>query len=353
MYYTRWGGNTFYFGPDKDKAELQFYDPEGKHAGALVHWQHLRLRSSAAIKTRNRTNHSRVVDVVEQYLISLEGQAKSDWTLKHNRNHLRRFTNTFGDMYTHELSGEMLEAFGMDLRRLGLAPKTIRHDIVAVKACLTHGARRRKVPPEVGAEMLLLVPPTVPTKDPIVHTMFDIALAIAKAHERNARLGISLELQFLTICRASEIVRISRGEGEWTPLPPAAGVQAPARCVLSLADHKMATKTGRPRRIVMNQRSVHLVDKLLSLSPQPPAWPDLNAYSKAARAAHIGFPPKDLRSSGASHLRWAGVPQADVDQLLGHSTPGVGKNYIQEAWPTLLSSADQLAVIYETATRSL
>lgn len=352
QWYTRWGGRTHYFGADKALAEAKFLDPEGRHDGALVHWLRVNSRRSGESAERRRVRRSsvRVHEMVEGYLAALEGKGRAAWTLAHNRGHLRRFANTFGAHYTHELSGELLEAWGIDLRRLGLSPKTITHDIACVRAMLKWAARRKMVTAEALLEAQLLERPRLTAHDPVALELAQIHRAIERVSTSNPKLAWSIELLFLTAMRPGELVRVSRGEGRWTPVPPAAGIEAPERCILSLAEHKTVGRTGEMRRLVLCGRAVELVDRLHAIRPPgSPRWPSTNAIGKAFRDAGVGFQPKDLRSSAATHLRWAGAAQADAGRFLGHKQPGELPTYLQEAWPALLASADRLFARFAAA----
>lgn len=358
QWYCRWNGKTHYFGTDRGDAEKKFYDPEGSHDGALIHWQRLNALADgeAARRRKARVSAVRVADMVDGYMASLAGKDRADWTLKHNRNHLRRFANVFGGFWTHELSGELLEAWGADLRRTPskrgtpLEPKTIRHDIACVRAMLKWAARRKMVPAEVVLEAELLEPPRLRALSPTVIPIERIHAASDRVIATDPRLAWSIELLFLTAMRPGELVRISRGEGVWTAVPPAAGVIAPERCILSLAEHKTVGRTGEMRHLILCERAVELYDRLHAISPPASRrWCDTNAIGKAFRAGRIGFVPKDLRSSAASHLVWAGQQEADADRFLGHKQPGERPTYIREAWPALLDSAARLHARFVSA----
>ncbi len=362
QWYCRWNGKTFYFGKDRGLAERKFYDPEGEHDGALIHWQRLTAHADADDIKRRQARRSavKVADMVDDYLASLAGKDRADWTLKHNRNHLRRFTNVFGGFWTHELSGDLLEAWGADLRRTPsrkgtlLEPKTIRHDIACVRAMLKWAARRRMVPAEVVLEAQLLEPPRLRALSPTVIPLEKIHAAIHRAAGAEpggaTKLAWSIELLFLTAMRPGELVRLSRGEGTWTAVPPASGLVAPDRSILSLAEHKTVGRTGEMRHIIMCERAVELYDRLHAIRPpHSPRWCDTNAIGKAFRAGRIGFVPKDLRSSAASHLVWAGQREEDADRFLGHKQPGERPTYIREAWPALLDSAARLHARFVSA----
>lgn len=377
-YYTRWGGQTFTFGSVEEEARAKFLSPASQHPGSLARWAAWREMEQHAASTLQAGARSRrtVIELAEEFFDQYSSAGREE-TATYFRSHLRRFLHACGAFKASDVDVGMLEAFRVDLSRLGrgaasvpgadvLAPKTIAHDLKAIKtfwrwASSIHPAECRAI------ELTAIKVPRQqePTPHPITPEAVRSMISLGAAAHPELRSWLSL--MYLAALRPSEVLRIAAGEGRFEPIvypaatpdgPTAGGVDrsqagAPCRVVergLYVIRSKVQHRTGAPRRVVLSDEALMWLDEcqrhsVIQSGPDRgqlgPRWRTLDSLSRCVRGA-CGRPPSVLRDSAATHLLARGVAWGDVDLLLGHVPSGAGRSYMQIAWHVLRDSAARL-----------
>jgi site-specific recombinase XerD len=336
-YFVRWGGKDHYLGSDLAAAEQLFFDPESDHPGALHRWMSWQSTKSQARQRRAQGPSLTVAELFEMFLehYALDGR---DDTVVYYRKQLTRFLSVFGAMRTDELDIAALHAFLADLKRLNLAPRTVRHDINAVKTMLRFGANRELAPVlNLDAVRAPRVQAPTPTRLPFA----EVCRWMRAAHDAGkANLAAHIALNYLCLARPSEVLRLVSGEGEFQPVRVVRGgaVTIEPRGIFVLERWKTEHRTSYPRHLV-------LTDTALSwLEHASPEWSRLDSYSPAVRRVCGPGGPKLLQKAAAWHLQLQGVDQADVDLLLGHEPSGAWRHYVRREWSALRERAARISI---------
>lgn len=355
FWYALWGGRMFTFGSHESEARRRFYDADSDHPGALHRWMAHQTAISRRRDARPTVTPPLILELVTAFLDDYAAGGR-DEAERYHRKHLTRFLTVLGAMRADLIDEAALVAFRSDLVRLKLSPKTIAHDLGAVKtmwrwACLRHP--KESVP---RLELSLVKAPVqdAPTPHPVSR---DVLLGmIARATSDDALLGECLRMQYLCLMRPTEVVRVLRGEGRFEPLtvPPhvtgAGAGNVVERGLLVLAS-KVRHRTGLPRVIPLSERALLSVERVQGLASarrelrrsgkRAPLWVRLDSFSSAVRSS-TGHAPHVVRDTAASDLHALGVAWADIDLLLGHVPSTAGRSYIRLAWHTLRAAASQL-----------
>lgn len=348
VYFARWGGRHFYFTKDKAASERAFFDPKGEHPGALVNWVAWR-QSRKARRVRSDGPRLRVIDLQERWLDTYAAEGRDD-TEAYFRKHTARFIATAGRLYLDELDLALLDAFRTDLHRIRsdttgrrFAPKTLHHDLSAVKSMIQWGIDRDLCPPINlrAVKLPRLDPPMAPS-----HSIETIRAMLINARRIDARLEPWIALNYLCLIRPTDTVRLigcvhghpkfATWPWQWADvrMPDGELVEHGAILLKSKASHT----TRRLRTIVLSDQAK------MWLEVAAPWWTTLSSYSSAARHAGVTGGPKLLQKSAAQHLRRLGESEADVDQLLGHEPSGVRRSYLPIELGLLREKASRLTL---------
>ncbi|MEM8757329.1 MAG: hypothetical protein AAGF47_06060 [Planctomycetota bacterium] len=343
QYFVEWGGRKHWLGTDKSQAEMTFYDPAGEHPGAHVNWAAWRTARERQQQSRRRAGGSVFAEVVAAYLASLPGK-RSDWTIRHAKNHLRRATNILGRFRVDELTGELLDAFQTDLMQLGLAKSTVRHDIEQVRACIRWGCRAGLCPAELLLQVDILERIRVPRTMPKYISREHIAEQCAIAERTQPIAAACLRLCYLAAVRPSESVAIAQGQGVFAEMPPMKGFMPHDRWLLTLSEHKTSRSTGEARYIVMSGAALAVFDELTRLREAGERMRDLWDFSRRLRDSGATLRGKAAQKAASTHLEIEGVEAEVVRQALGRTPPGADWTYRQRAWPALLDAMARLSL---------
>lgn len=329
-------------------AREKFLGPESTHPGALHRWLAWQSRR-ASIAPRPRARRL-MAQVAEQFL---EGYAdeRRPATRAYFAKHLRRFLNVYGGFFADEVALADLHAFRRQLLRdeAGYAPKTIAHDLGAVKTLLRWSADQGLSP---SLNLRAVKPPQLPPPRPTILTPAEVAAFIARCESADPRLGPWLRVNYLCFLRPSEVIGLVAGEGRWEPMHVSGGGGSGSggvveRGLFILDRSKTFQRTGVARHIVVTEEA------RMWLECCRPHWLTLDGYSKSVaralgprrdRPAWLPPGPRALRHSAASHLHRLGEPRAACDLLLGHLPPRVSLTYNPVDWPALWRSAARLTL---------
>lgn len=199
-------------------------------------------------------------------------------------------------------------------------PRTINHDISSIKSLFLWASGMEIIPPVnfrfVKSEPL---PPT-PNK----------AMKPKKVWEMLEKAPPSLRcwlaVNYLTMARPSEMVRVVNRQGEWEE-------KWLFRC-----HGKVTGRTQEWRRIVFS------TEALAWLKFCEPRWKRQDTYYQACERACGRGGPHPLRHSGATHLSERGVARRDIDLLLGHLPSRVSRTYVRIDWQSLRRIATHLTL---------
>jgi integrase len=320
-WFCRWAGRNRYFCRVAD-------DPDGAQSmpdylATLEDWRTWRQEK---MQTRRigRKASPLLVDLAADFMRAKQlerGLPCRQYYAKHLNRALWMFGRYPSDMFRashlHALKEHMLQ------RRL--APKTINHDLVAVRALFNWACGLELVPSVNlrGVHTMPLGPPP------------DKSATVAKVRRmiRNTVEPVRswLAVNYLAALRPSEVIRIAAKQGKW--IKPG---------VFVLDKGKMDARSHWPRHCIFSDEALQWVPLL------QPVWTRLDSYSQAVREVlGNGSGPGRLRHSAASHLALAGVSDADIEMILGHVPPRLRVTYHQPNWRHLRVEAARLTLKFD------
>ncbi len=310
-WYTRWAEKRFYFGRDPAEAARRFAD-------SLEQWTAWRDEKQLAFDIRPRDRVT-VAELADQFLDAKELQGGPDLRAYYSK-HLKHFLIGFGWLDAVAVTVRNLNTVREERMRRGFAPKTVNHDITAMKCLMQWAMDLEHIPPVniKGCKKLSLGAP--PDKSLPRGRVWQLLFCVAEP------VRSWLAVNYLTMARPTEVVRIVRKEGTWSE---------PG--VFRLDRSKMEFRTRQPRHVVFSDAALRW------LANCEPRWSRLDSYSGAVRAACGAGGPHPLRHSGATHLHSMGVDRASIDLLLGHLPSRVSQTYARIEWQPLREIAALLA----------
>lgn len=307
---TRWGGKNRYFGRHQDRA-VQLYR---QSLGLWRDWKHNRQYEQAGSPLT-------VLDLSEQF-IEARGLEGDDDTAAYYRKHLKRFVNLLAESPAVLVRPAHIHSIKQDMIREGFKPRTVNHDICAIKYLLRWGMGLEKIP-AVNLEGVKALPlgPVLPK---------GWAVKDVRAYIKNAHADVQpwLACQYLSAARPSEIVRLVNACGELTQ-----------KGIFRLDRGKTDRRAKLHRYLVLSNVG------LKWLARCEPYWGRLDSYSSAAKQL-AGRTPGPLRHSARTHLLALGVPRADVDSIAGHYPSRTSLTYGEMPWQRLRAAAARLKLLF-------
>jgi len=342
VWFVRWGGKQHYFSKDEQESIERFQ--HGDEPGCLSDWLRWQTAKNQLITDRAKSPRITIVDLIEKFLIRYADEGR-DSTMVYYRKHLTRFANLYGTLYASELDLGALRAFRSDMLKLDLSPKTIGHDINAVKTMLRWAADN-ELAPEI--RLRAIVPPFAPPPMPKRLTYDQVADWMRLAYKHDRRLLPYLALNYLCLCRPSEVVRLINHEGQFQPVRVKRRVLVKGkwttktlmepRGVFVMERSKTERRTSYPRHVVMTDQALAWFDMAV------PAWQRLDTYSPRVRKICGPGGPKLLQKAAAWHLQLQEVELGDVDLLLGHEPSGAWRHYARREWTALRERAARISL---------
>jgi integrase len=346
-------GKRYYFGRDERKARAEWYrlmhratadrptDRPTTISGAIVAYLTVHDSPSARhwLKRFNEYAGSRVLDDVEAdiltlYAVWLKSAKVRRWKANiptpaindvnaHNPNTPAATASNSGPGKANK--GRVIETDA------GLSPETIRHYVTAAAKLL------RFCRPWLSTE------PTIPRltkggrkpRDIQADALVDLFAKLPDGAGRVLRFIVA------TGCRPSEACRMT-----WADVRADAGV-------VVLAEHKTATKTGKPRTLYLTDDAIAVLREL-SPSPGPvfvnrlgrPFTP-AGLRSVARRA---GFTPYQLRHTFAQRVSEA-LPADVLQKLMGHTDLATTQHYYDVRDGRIAAAVKQLGPVLTLRTR--
>jgi integrase len=305
-YYVRYRGKCHYLGRDIAAARTA-YDEH------MVEWATWRAQRNAQLILRPTPNPT-IADVYDRFLRSREPEVAPE-TLLHYRSHLRRFTALYRAWPAANISAVNLQALRQDLITMGLAARSVNHEINAIKTMMRWAIDLALIPPINLRAVRTLRLDAPPVRG---YSLAEVRHMIKRAP---SRLKSWIRVNWLTAARPMEVLRLVFKQGEWIE-----------QGVFTLTRGKTLN-----RHLVCSELA------LRHLKRCRPIYHYLNSYGQACRRA-TGLTPHPLRHGAATHLAQLGVPRTTIDAILGHLPSRTSRTYQPIDWQSLRESVSLLSL---------
>ncbi len=312
QYFVRWGGKDHYLGRDHSDAHEKYLDQ-------LNQWSQWRSqRNARRLPPMQKAIY--VAEIAKHFLRTKELEGGIDRRRYYDK-HLSRFLRPFGDVRSELIRPVHIQHLKDELLNAGYAPKTINHDIGAVKSMLDWAAAMEYLQP-VSFKAIKKLPLGPP---PDKSLPFKTVKTMIKKAPNKVRPWLALN--YLCLMRPSEVIRVVLKQGTW--------IEEGVYRIKGKMDHR----TTLPRHVCFSEEALGWLDKA------DPVWSRLDSYSQAVRKS-CPHGPGRLRHSAATHLTKleSPPPRADIDLLLGHVPPRVSVTYAHIAWQPLRAMAARLTL---------
>lgn len=302
QYFVRYAGKDHYLGRDHVAANREYLN----HLKIWASWRE-RRNERRLPPLRSADTMERAINRFLENRLLEGGQERCEFY----RKHLKRFQVAFGNELTDTVRPKWVQFLKDDMMRKGYAPRTINHDLQAVKTMLQWSADLEHMPAINLRGIKKLPLGEVENKSLPLRYVKQIVFS-----HHDWRLTPWLAINYLCAMRPSEVVRLVNGDGAWE-----------RRGVWKMYG-KTTAKTKISRRVLFS------AEALSWLRHAEPVWSRLDSYSLAVRNA-CGIGPHMLRHSAGTHLMQSGVARSDADEILGHYPARVSVTYMQPRWPHL------------------
>lgn len=314
QYMVRYAGRDHYLGHDKRRADEQF----------LTHLDKWREWRESKAEARNiRHQFKRVPGVVEliNMFVDAKKTERGDACAAYYKKHLRYFNQIYGKQDIDVIGPRHLNAVKIELLRQGYAPKTINHDLTAIRVMLNWASAL-----ELGPNINLKGVKNLPL-GPVEHVAVSVKEVRAAIRSAPPDVKEWMAINYLALLRPSEVVRVVHKQGEWIQ-----------KGVFRLDRGKMDERASIKRHCIFSAEALKWLKKC------KPRWDLAESYSKLVRD-HWAHGPKVLQKSAAAHLvQSPGVEPADVELLLGHVTGRLPVTYYLPAFAKLRVKVARLSL---------
>lgn len=309
---TKWGNKKRYFGRDAAEARKAY-------AKSLTDWA--AWRANVAHAQAAPPHGSALVEHIARDFIASKGRERGPRLVRYYQNHLGRFVSYHGKAVASDIRVIHVQRVKDQMLLKDFKPKTINHDIVAIKVMFRWAEEQELIPAISlrGCRTLPLGPP--PDKSLTIDQVRAMIEAATPA------ITPWLTINYLCGMRPSEVVRVIHGQGDW--VEPG---------IFRLDRGKTDLTVSLKRHVVFSPLAFSVWKQCR------PQWCSQEAYAGAtARCCGPGGPGR-LRHSAATHLRRLGTAPADIALFLGHVPSRVLTIYSQPAWQLLREVAAQLSL---------
>lgn len=303
VWFCHWGGRAHYFSLDRAESYKRYLD-------SLAEWSQWRKARDELRYLSLATPTLTVKDLASQFLDSRESEG--GWERRDfYRKHLKRFLAAYSTAQAQAYKPILLQRIKDNMLAAGYKPRTINHDLQAVKTMFQWAVDLDLLQPVNTRGVRKLPLGEIPDKSWSRPKVLDFVLGTP---DENMRAWLAMS--YLCALRPSEAVRIMTGQGRWVQ-----------RGILQIPN-KMRAKVRVPRHILFSAEAFAWWRRAKK------RWTRLDSFSAAVGKAR-GDGSHRLRHSAATHLMLAGVSRADVDVILGHYPGRVTLTYIAPQWRRL------------------
>lgn len=319
VWFTKWGGQNKYFSLDREESRVRYLR-------SIAEWAEWRQARNLTRFPPMKKTHL-VAGLVSKFLDLKElegGKSRRSFYA----NHLRRFDHAYGPARGDRIRASDLQALKEDMTKGGYGPKTINHDLSAIKSLFLWASGMELIPAvNLRFAKGVSLPPT-----------HNKAMAIREVetflNSSPRHIRPWLAVSYFAMLRPSEIVRVVNRQGEW---------EQPY--LFRLHKGKVDSRSQEFRRIVFSPNALKWLAKC------EPRWTRQDSYYRAVERSFVddgkaAWPggPHPLRHSAATHLSQKGASRSDIDLLLGHLPPRVSRTYVQIAWQSLRRTVARLTL---------
>ncbi len=311
QWYVEWGGRCRYLGKDKAKARELY-------AEQIVEWAKWRAgRDGPAGVTAPRRTAITIWELYKRFMASKRVECASA-TVEFYRHALRPFTAHYAVWLAESFKAKDLQGYKEVQMAKGHGPKHVKHLVSAAKTLLQYGMDLHDLP---AINLKGVKSPQVPRPEPKGYTITTMRKMVIDAPDG---LKPWLRVNWLTLARPMEVVRMVHGDGEW---------------VNPWLFQPDAAKT-LGRRIVLSKLA------LRHLKHCAPHWSRLDSYGRACRRLNNdhGLTPHPLRHGAAQRLGFLGADRETIDLILGHAPRRVSETYLPIDWKALRESVSLLSL---------
>lgn len=329
QFFCRWGGIDHYFGTDRDKAQ-PLYNASLREWGFWVEQKQQR-------RARTATSSIRWAALVDLFREAKASDVTDDM-LKYYKNHLRRSLQLWGKFPASMIGSQQLQGLKQDLVKLKFHPRTISHELGAVKSVLRWGMNFDHIP---AVNLDAVKPPRIPLPREKGMRLEAVKSMIDSARKADPDLEPWLAVCYLAACRPSELPRLARKDGRFLSMVKIDGINGKETGGVYQIEAKTTWQTGEPRHVILSPEA------MVYFNAMKPKWTTWQSFSKRVRRDDVcgAGGPHPLRHSAMSHLLQAGVERGKADQVLGHALPPrVSRTYGPIEWTALVSIAAKLTL---------
>ncbi len=309
-WFCRWAGRDHYFGRDRKRA-TQLYLAS---IAEFTAWRTQRDQFRLPPLSRSLT----VQELHDRFVANREiegGRDRADFY----RKHLKRFVLAYSDAMAQHYKPNWLQILKDRLIISHLAPRTINHDIQAVRTMLQWAMDLELIAPVNLRGVKKLPLGEIPDKSWPVARVRQFVLGCPHPNLRSW-----LALCYLCALRPKECVRIMTGQGRWIQ-----------RGILVIPN--------KARRCRIARHVLFSAEAFRWWRAAKPQWSRLDSFSQACRL-QLGSGPHALRHSAGTHLIAAGVAREDADSILGHYPRAISVTYMPLRWRHLRCLAARLTL---------
>ena len=310
VWFTKWGGKPRYFTLNREES----YE---KYLQSLQEWARWRQhRDNQRLPAIEKTHT--IESIYQKFLATRKAEGGIERQQFYEK-HLKRFIAAYHDLYANDFRPMMLQRLKDGMLAKQFAPRTINHDIQAVRTMLQWAMDVELIEPVNvrGVKKLPLGP--IPDKSWSASKVRHFILGCPKPNMR-----AWLAMCYLCGLRPKEGVRIMRGQGR--------GVQ---RGVMVIPNK--ATRSRIERHVLFSAEAFHW------WRLAKPQWSRLDSFSQAVRD-ELECGPHQLRHSAGTNLIQRGVAREDADSILGHYPRAVSLTYMPMQWRRLRYLAARLTL---------